>query len=75
MALDVEQPEFEHGEDPDRPRADDHDIGFNRLAGKLADLVRHRRAQPWRSGVRIRKPSSAGVTLIWQDSREFGFTS
>ena len=28
-----------------------------------------------RSGVRTTRPSSSSVTLIWHDSREFGFTS
>ena len=31
--------------------------------------------QACRSGVRTTSPSSSSVTLIWHDSREFGFTS
>lgn len=31
-------------------------------------------AQPWRSGVVTINPSRSAVTLIWQESREFGCT-
>ena len=43
MAADVEQAELEDGEQPDRPRADDHDIRLDGagVAQRLAVLVRH----------------------------------
>ena len=36
VALDVEQPEFEHGEQARRPGADDDDVGLDALAHRLS---------------------------------------
>ena len=44
------------------------------LAADARPRARHDR-YACRSGVRTTRPSSSAVTLIWQDSREFGFTS
>jgi hypothetical protein len=37
--------------------------------------IRDKNSQACRSGVRTTSPSSASLTLIWHDSREFGRTS
>ena len=54
MAFDVEEAEFEHGEQAHRPCADDDDVGF--------DIVGHEQAPS-------RRPSESTVSRIWQCGR------
>ena len=66
MGLDVEQAQFEHREQADRPGADDDRVGVD-------DFTHY--TQPCLAGVVTTRPSSASVTFIWQERREFGRTS
>src|SRR5580658_10470039 len=70
MTSDVEKAEFEHGKQPDRPGADDGDVGRQHFvhAGSFASY-------PCLAGVVTARPSSASLTLIWQESLELGRTS
>ena len=52
---------------PTGPGADDRDVGGDHLA--------HPGPQPCLAGVVTTRPSSASLTLIWQESRELGRTS
>src|SRR5262249_44140572 len=76
MRLDVQEPEFEDGEDTSRACPDDKRVRLDRfvhslLHARLPDNLVPDPGHAWRSGVRTIKPSISAVTLIWQDSREF----
>ena len=70
VRLDVDETELEHGEQPDRPCADDQGIGFDRRVPRSLQawvtLALVARCQNCFSGTRTTRPSSACVTLIWQ---------
>ena len=71
MRPDIEEAELEHGEKADRPGANDQYVGFDHIAHYCCSGG----AQPCWGGVVTVSPSSSGRTLIWQERREFGFTS
>lgn len=66
-AADVKQAKLKSCEQACGACSNDQDIGI--------DAIRRGGVQPCRSGTVTTRPSSASVTLIWQDSREFGRTS
>src|SRR5262249_15221506 len=71
MAFDVDQTQLEHREQADGTSADDHGIGLDRLRW----AVLHAHDQNCFSGTVTMRPSSSGVTLIWQDKRLSSRTS
>ncbi len=76
-ALHVEQTELEHREEPDRACADDDDVGFFVACGhrNVAPALFDRPAHAWLAGTVTTRPSSSSLTVIWQDSLEFGRSS
>src|SRR5947209_9360699 len=72
MRPNVEETKFEDREKADRPGANDQYVGFDHIAHYYypAEV-----AQPCWGGVVTVSPSSSARTLIWQERREFGFTS